>query len=133
MRLVRCAFRFGIVLSLIACYTVDVAGGNNPNKCPSSAVINAGQGISDFKQRIPRQTAVAPGDSILDVQLSYKSTVTTADRDRITQYGGTGIQAGRTDAMVTARFAAVDLTRFVADDPGRLSDAIIYIPACVAE
>ena len=130
--------RAGVAIALCAaalggCYSVDVAGFSSFNNCPQSAVLTGGQGISDFKQRIARQSQLAPGDSGIDVRLTYKTAVTTADRDRIAQYGGTSVLAGATDGVVTARFPMSDLARFVAEDGGRLSDAVIFVSACVSD
>ena len=133
MRLARLTSLGPALLAVSACFTVDIAGSSAFNFCPQSRVITAGDGVGDFKQRIPKQTALAPPDSLLDVRLVYPSGAGQADRDRIAQYSGTDVLTGRTGAELTARFRAQDLTRFVADDTGRLSDAVIYIPSCASE
>jgi hypothetical protein len=112
------------------CHLLDVSGTNGTNSCPSSAVISAGNGVSDFRQRIPKQTAVAPTDSILDVVLEFNSSVTQADRDSIATYGGTNVASAGTATALKAEFKAQDLATYVASDNGRLSDVFIYIPSC---
>ena len=112
------------------CHTLDISGSAN-NSCPTSAVITAGAGVTDFKQRIPRQTAVAPPDSILDVVLTFTSAVSQSDRDRITTFNGSNVASAGSATALRAQFEANDLTSYVANDPGRLADAVIYIPACV--
>lgn len=115
------------------CYTVDIAGQSSFNRCTPSPVIVAGQGISDFKQRIARQTAVAPADSILNVVLTFMTVVVQSDRDRITSYGGTDIATAGTASSLKAKFVGVELARYVSEDTGRLSDAVIYDPACTTD
>src|SRR3954463_4816828 len=51
------------------CHLLDVSTPTSSGGCPVSAVINAGISFSDYKQRIPRQAAVAPPDSVVDVLL----------------------------------------------------------------
>jgi hypothetical protein len=115
------------------CYSVDIAGQTSFNNCPLSAVIGAGQGISDFKTRVQRQTAVAPQDSILDVALTFTTPATQVDRDRIGAYNGTNIATGNNPNSLKAQFRAQDLGRYVSEDTGRLSDAVVYNPACTSE
>jgi hypothetical protein len=117
-----------VLAGAAACHTVDVTG--TPNTTCTSAVITAGNGTTDFKQRIPKQTAVAPADSILDVVLTFVSAVTQSDRDRIGSYNGTNIASAGSANTVRAEFMANDLMNYVATDTGRLTDATIYIPAC---
>lgn len=112
-----------------ACYSLDVPK-SAVNSCTVSSVINAGVGISDFKQRIPKQTAVAPSDSVLDVMLTYSSAVTQADRDAIATAGGINISSGGTATSLKAQFPAAGLASYVAADTGRLTNVVIYIPAC---
>lgn len=115
------------------CYTVDIAGQSNFNGCPPSTVITAGQNISDFKQRIQRQTAVAPADSVLDVVLTFATKPDQSDRDRISTYHGSNIAITENVASLKAEFLSQDLARYVAEDTGRLIDAVIYDPACRSE
>jgi len=112
------------------CHLLDFSGTSSTTTCPNSAVINAGAGVSDFKVRIPQQTAVAPPDSVLDVALLFNTAVTQPDRDTITVYGGTNVFTAGSANTLKAEFKANDLANYVAHDAGRLSDAIIYIPAC---
>ena len=112
------------------CHLLDVSGTSSTTTCPNSAVISAGVGISDFKLRIPKQTAAAPPDSVLDVALLFTTAVTQADRDTIATYGGTNVASAGSANTLKAEFKANDLAGYVANDSGRLSDAIIYIPAC---
>lgn len=116
------------------CYTVDIAGQSNFNGCVPSPVITAGQGISDFRQRIARQVAVAPADSILDVAITFSSDVVQADRDRIVAYGGTNIVNGPTSSSLEAELVAQSLELYVSQDTTmRLSDVTIFDPACTTD
>ena len=119
----------GIVAA--GCHTLDISGQSSNNTCPSSAVITAGAGVTDFRQRIPRQTAVAPPDSVLDVVISFVSAVAPSDRDRIATYNGMNVANAGSATTLRAEFEANDLTSYVVDDTGRLSDVVIYIPDCV--
>lgn len=119
-----------VTLVATGCHLLDVSGSSSGTVCPNSAVINAGAGISDFKQRIPKQTAVAPPDSTLDVALVFSSAVTQADRDAITAAGGTNVSSAGTATALHVQFLAKDLPAYIANDTGRLSEAIIYIPSC---
>jgi hypothetical protein len=112
------------------CHLLDVSGTSSMSSCPNSAVINAGVGISDFKVRIPKQTAVAPPDSVLDVALLFMTAVTQPDRDTIAVYGGTHVATAGSANTLKAEFKANDLASYVTNDSGRLNDAIIYIPSC---
>ena len=118
------------VIIAAGCHTIDISGSSN-NTCPTSAVITAGAGVTDFRQRIPRQTAVAPPDSVLDVVLSFMSAVSPADRDRIATYNGTNVANAGSATTLRAEFEANDLTSYVVNDTGRLTDVVIYIPDCV--
>lgn len=120
-----------IVMVAAGCHTLDISGQSSNNACPTSAVITAGAGITDFRQRIPKQTAVAPPDSVLDVVLSFVSAVSQADRDRIATYNGTNVANAGSATTLRAEFEANDLTSYVVDDTGRLSEVVIYIPDCV--
>jgi hypothetical protein len=104
----------------------------NLTNCPTSAVISAGVDIADFKQRIAKQTAVAPPDSILDVVLTFDGAISQADRDAITAAGGTNVSSASSVAGVRASFRAQALADYVANDQGRLTNAIIYIPSCTS-
>ncbi|MFL5615858.1 MAG: hypothetical protein ACJ796_19500 [Gemmatimonadaceae bacterium] len=104
----------------------------NLTNCPTSAVISAGVDIVDFKQRIQKQTAVAPPDSILDVVLTFDGAINQADLDAITAAGGTNVSNTGSVAGVRASFRAQALADYVANDQGRLTNAIIYIPSCTA-
>jgi hypothetical protein len=115
------------------CYTADIAGQSSFNGCSPSPVIVAGQGISDFRQRIARQIAVAPADSVLDVVVTFTTAVVQADRDRITSYGGNNVSTAGNASSLKVEFVAADLARYVSDDTGRLSDVVIYDPACTTE
>ena len=116
------------------CYTVDIAGQSNFNGCVASPVITAGQGISDFRQRIARQVAVAAADSILDVVITFSSDVVQADRDRIVSYGGTNIVNGATSSSLEAELVAQSLELYVSQDTTmRLSDVTILDPACITD
>lgn len=117
-----------IIAGVIACHKVEITG-TQSGPC-TSAVITAGNGITDFKQRIPKQTAVAPADSVLDVVLTFASAVTQNDRDRIGTYSGTNVASAGSANTLRAEFEANDLMNYVATDTGRLTDATIYIPAC---
>lgn len=123
-----------LAVFVAGCYTADIAGQSNFNGCVPSPVITAGQGISDFKQRIARQTSVAPADSVLSVLLTFASPVVQSDKDRIAAYSGTNVSTAGTASSLKAQFVSTDLARYVADDTtGRLSDAVIYDPACATE
>ena len=124
------AILLAVALIGAGCHTFDISGSPN-NSCPTSAVITAGAGETDFRQRIPKQTAVAPSDSILDVVLTFTSAVSQSDRDRIATYNGINVAGAGSATALRAQFEANDLTSYVANDPGRLADAVIYIPACV--
>ena len=116
------------------CYTVDIAGQSNFNGCAPSTVIMAGQGFSDFHQRIAHQVAVAPADSVLDAAITFVTAAVQADRDRITAYGGTNILTGATPGILDAEFTAQNLGRYVSEDTtNRLSDVTIYVPACATD
>lgn len=117
-----------VTAGAIACHKVEITG-TSSDPC-TSAVITAGNGTTDFKQRIPKQTAVAPADSILDVVLTFVSAVTQSDRDRIGTYNGTNVASAGSANTLRAEFMANDLMNYVATDTGRLTDATIYIPAC---
>jgi len=119
-----------VALVAAGCNTLDISGSAN-NSCPTSAVITAGAGVTDFRQRVPKQTAVAPPDSILDVVLTFTSAVAQNDRDRIATYNGTNVASAGSASSLRAEFEANDLTSYVANDPGRLADVVIFIPACV--
>ena len=112
------------------CHLLDVSGTSSTSSCPNSAVITAGVGVSDFKLRIPKQTAAAPPDSVLDVALLFATAVTQPDRDTIAAYGGTNVATAGSANTLKAEFKANDLASYVANDTGRLSNAIIYIPSC---
>ena len=117
-----------------ACYTVDIAGQSNFNGCVASPVITAGAGISDYKQRIARQTAVAPADSLLSVLLTFVSPVVQSDKDRITAYSGSNVANAGTASSLKAQFVSQDLARYVSEDTtSRLSDVVIYDPACATD
>jgi hypothetical protein len=120
-----------IVILTAGCHTLDISGQSSNNTCPTSAVITAGAGVADFRQRIPTQTAVAPPDSVLDVVLSFMSAVSQADRDRIATYNGTNVANAGSATALRVAFEANDLTSYVVGDTGRLSDVVIYIPDCV--
>jgi len=123
----------GVVASILlldGCHLLDVSGTTSTGGCPSSAVISAGVGVSDFKLRIPKQTAVAPPDSVLDVALLFQTAVTQPDRDTIVAHGGTNVATAGNATSLKAEFKANDLASYIANDNGRLSDAIIYIPSC---
>jgi len=64
-------------------------------------VITAGAGVTDCRQRIPRQTAVAPPHAVLDT-----GSATT----------------------LSAEFEANDLTSYFVDDTARLTDVVITSP-----
>jgi hypothetical protein len=130
MRVVSTLLAGAVVILGAGCRLLDVSGARSSRACPESAVINAGNGVTDFKQRVPRQTAVAPPDSILDVVLIFDSVIAQADRDRIVASGGTNVSSAGTAAALKAEFRAQDLNDYVAGDAGRLSDVVIYIPAC---
>jgi len=115
---------------MCACIDINVSGNNSLDACSESAVINAGIGIADFRDRIPKQTAASRPDSVLDVVLTFASAVTQSDRDRIASYNGTHVQTAGTAASLKAEFTAQDVFNYVTDDTGRLSDVVIYIPAC---
>jgi len=117
------------VVVVAACYSLDVPK-SAVNNCTVSAVINAGVGTADFRQRIPKQTAVAPADSVLDVVLTFATAVTQVDRDAIATAGGMNISTAGTATSLKAQFRASDLASYVAADTGRLTNAVIYIPAC---
>jgi hypothetical protein len=122
------------VVLAAGCYSVDIAGQSNFNGCTPSAVITAGQGISDVAQRIARQTAVAPADSVLSVLITFTSAVMQSDRDRITSYGGTNITTAATASSLKSQFPAQSLERYVSEDTtGRLSDVVIYDPTCTSD
>lgn len=123
-----------LLLLSFACYTADIAGQARFNGCTPSPVITAGQGISDYKQRIARQTAVASGDTVLSVLLTFTSPVVQSDKDRITAYGGTNMSTAGTASSLKAQFISADLARYVSEDTtNRLSDVVIYDPSCATE
>src|SRR3954469_9178750 len=128
MRYLRSVVALAGIIAATACHLVDVSGANGSG-CPSSAVITAGAGIADFKQRIQRQTAVAPADSILDVVLVFDGAVAQADLDAIAAGGGTNVSSAGSVTAVRASFPAQALADYVAGDQARLNDAIIYIPS----
>ena len=113
------------------CHLLDVSTPTSSGGCPVSAVINAGIGFSDYKQRIPRQAAVAPPDSVVDVLLVFDTAITQQDRDAIATYGGSNVSSAGSAVSLKAQFHAKDLPTYVANDGDRLSDAVIYIPECV--
>ena len=113
---------------VIACRRYEITGIQSA-PCTSN-VITAGNGITDFKQRIAKQTGAAPADSVLDVVLTFASAVTQVDRDRIASYNGTHVGTAGSANTVHAEFGANDLMNYVTTDTGRLTDATIYIPAC---
>lgn len=119
------------VAALCGCHLLDVPETKLTSTCPNSAVINAGAGVLDFKQRIPKQTAVAPPDSVLDVVLIFETAVTQADRDRIDASGGTNVSTAGTVSALKAQFTAQKLADYVTSDTGRLTDAVIYISSCM--
>jgi hypothetical protein len=123
----------GLLAFAGACYTADIAGQANFNGCRQSAVITAGQGVSDLKQRIALQTSIAPADSILDVAITFTSAFVSSDSNRILAYGGSKITAGNTSSELKAEFQAQDLERYVSEDTGRLSDVVIFDPTCTAD
>jgi hypothetical protein len=131
MRTNRAIALLSTVLIAAGCHTLDISGQSSNNTCPTSAVITAGAGVTDFRQRIPRQTAVAPPDSILDVVISFVSAVSQADRDRIATYNGTNVANAGSATTLRAEFEANDLASYVVNDTGRLTDVVIYIPDCV--
>ena len=120
-----------IVAGVIACQKAEVTGTQTDPCMP--AVITAGNGVADFKLRIPKQTAVAPADSMLDVILTFASAPTQSDRDRIGSFNGTNVASAGTPNALRAEFEASDLTTYVASDTGRLTDATIYVPACTTK
>lgn len=112
------------------CHLLDVTGSRSGDNCPPSNVIAAGVGATDFKQRVAKQTAAAPPDSVLDVVLIFEGAISQSDRDQITAAGGTNVSSAGTASALKAEFKAVDLAAYVANDTGRLTEAIIYLPAC---
>lgn len=124
--------RSGVVIAAIAVALGCHIGVSETDltTCPTSAVISAGVNIADFKQRIAKQTAVAPPDSILDVVLTFDGAISQTDRDAITAAGGTNVSSASSVAGVRASFRAQALADYVANDQGRLTNAIIYIPSC---
>jgi hypothetical protein len=120
------------VFSSPGCHLLDVPSASSVSSCPTSAVISAGIGITDFRERIPKQTAVAPPDSVLDVVLIFDGAIIQADRDDITASGGTHVATAGTANALKAEFRAEDLTTYIAGDSGRLTEAVIYILACAA-
>ena len=112
------------------CNLLNTTAIDSGSSCPSNNVIAAGAGFNDFRQRIPRQTAAAPPDSVLDVVLIFLTAYTQADQDRITASGGTNASSAGTTTALKAEFKANDLAAYVASDNGRLQDAVIYIPQC---
>src|SRR6266576_6699169 len=95
-----------VVIIGAGCHTLDISGLSSNNTCPTSAVITAGAGVTDFRQRIPKQTAVAPPDSVLDVVLSFMSVVSQADRDHIATYNGTNVANAGSATTLRAEFKA---------------------------
>jgi hypothetical protein len=65
------------------------------------SVVVGGAGVTDCRQRIPRQTAVAPPHAVLDT-----GSATT----------------------LSAEFEANDLTSYFVDDTARLTDVVITSP-----
>ena len=121
-----------ILVGAIACQ--KAADNTAPQNDPCMpAVITAGNGIANFKQRIPKQTAVAPADSVLDVILTFASAPTQNDRDQIGLYNGTNVANAATINALRAEFPAANLANYVAADTGRLTDAAIYVPACTTK
>jgi hypothetical protein len=131
MNVTKFLLAVALVVAGAGCHLLDVSGANNGNTCPASPVINAGIAFPDFKDRIPRQTALAPTDTLLDVLLIFDSAITQADRDAITTAGGTNVVSVNATTTVKAQFHPADLANYVASDTGRLSDAIVYIASCV--
>ena len=122
----------GALGALCGCHLLDVPETKVSSSCPNSAVINAGSGVLDFKERVARQITVAPPDSVLDVVLLFETTVTQADLDRIGTSGGTNVASAGGTAALKAQFTAQNLGSYVASDAGRLTDAVIYIAACMS-
>jgi hypothetical protein len=113
-----------------ACNGSDVTAQPDLGGCQPSTVIVAGEGISDFKQRIARQVAVAPMDTVVAVLITFTSAAVQDDRDRISMYGGMNVSTAGDASSLKAQFIPGDLARYVQDDTGRLSDVVIYDPAC---
>lgn len=130
MRIVTKFAFLAIAAAISGCNLLDTTAIDSGSSCPSSNVIAAGAGINDFRQRIPRQTAIAPPDSVLDVVLIFLSAYTQADQDRITTSAGMNVSTAGTTSALKAEFKANDLAAYVASDNGRLQDAVIYIPQC---
>jgi hypothetical protein len=131
MRIPKALIIAAVAVVAAGCNLLDVSTPTSSGGCPVSAVINAGVGFSDYKQRIPRQTAVAPPDSTVDVLLVFNSSITQQDRDAIATYGGSNVSSAGNAISVKAKFHAQDLPAYVANNGDRLSDAVIFIPECV--
>src|SRR5256885_15403727 len=121
--------RFRRILSVAAavtaasgCHLLDVTRSSSGDGCPPSNVIAAGVGATDFKQRVAKQTAAAPPDSVLDVVLIFEGAINQTDRDQITTAGGTHVSSAGTASALKAEFKAVDLAAYVANDTGRLTE-----------
>jgi hypothetical protein len=131
MHMTKALFIVAATVVTAGCHLLDGSTPTSSGGCPVSAVINAGIGFSDYKQRIPRQTAVAPPDSTVDVLLVFNSSITQQDRDAIVTYGGSNVSSAGNAISLKAKFHAQDLPAYVANNGDRLSDALIYIPECV--
>jgi len=122
----------GAVAALCACHLLDVPETKVTSSCPNSAVISAGAGVLDFKERVPKQLAVAPPDTLLDVVLIFETAVTQADHDRIDASGGTNVATAGSVSALKAQFRAAALGTYVGADNGRLTDVVIYIASCMS-
>ena len=99
--------------------------------CPQPAVIEAGHGITDFRERVAHQSTVAPPDSVLNVNLMFRTEVLPTDTARVKEFRGTITYRFQRFPSLNVLFQAADLGRYVlAADTMRLQDASLGLMMC---